>query len=55
MHFKYLSIEVSGYEDVEAEVKRQPTKATRIVACLNNNTMKYNINISEFQDLQIYN
>ena len=35
MRFKYLGIELSGYGDVEAEVREQTTRATKIVGCLN--------------------
>lgn len=32
MKFQYLGIEISGFGDVETEVRQQPTKATRVVA-----------------------
>ena len=35
MRFKYLGIELSGYDDVEAEVREQTTRATKIAGCLN--------------------
>ena len=35
MRFKYLEIELSGYGDVEAEVREQKTRATKIIDCLN--------------------
>ena len=35
MRFKYLGIELSGYGDVEAEVREQTTRATKIAGCLN--------------------
>ena len=36
MKFKYLGIEISGYRDIETEVRRQAMKAARKAACLNN-------------------
>ena len=36
MKFKYLGVEISGYGDVETEVREQTNKAARIAACLNN-------------------
>ena len=35
MRFKYLGIELSSYGDVEAEVRKQTTRATKIAGCLN--------------------
>ncbi|XP_056642632.1 uncharacterized protein LOC130449023 [Diorhabda sublineata] len=35
--FKYLGIEISGFGDVENEVREQTTKTLRIAACLNEN------------------
>ena len=35
MRFNYLGIEQSGYGDVEAEVRKQTTRATKIAGCLN--------------------
>ena len=35
MRFKYLGIELSGYSDVEAEVREQTTRATKIFGRLN--------------------
>ena len=35
MRFKYLGIELSGYGDVEAEVREQTTRAKKIAGCLN--------------------
>lgn len=31
--FKYLGIEISGYENVETDVRGQAMKATRTAAC----------------------
>ncbi|XP_057652376.1 uncharacterized protein LOC130891569 [Diorhabda carinulata] len=45
MKFKYLGIEISGFGDVENEVRKQTTKALRIAACLNKPYGE--INISE--------
>ena len=36
MKFKYLGIEISGYGDIETEVRGQAMKAARTAACLNN-------------------
>lgn len=33
--FQYLGIEISTQGDVEADVRQQTAKATRIAACLN--------------------
>ena len=35
MRFKYLEIELPGYGDVDAEVREQTTRATKIAGCLN--------------------
>ncbi|XP_044767088.1 uncharacterized protein LOC123322993 [Coccinella septempunctata] len=35
MRFRYLGIELSGYGDVEEEVRQQTTKAARVAGCLN--------------------
>lgn len=35
MKFRYLGIEISGYGDVETEVRGQAMKASRTAACLN--------------------
>lgn len=33
--FKYMGIEILGYEDVEAEIRNQKMTAARTAACLN--------------------
>ncbi|XP_057653777.1 uncharacterized protein LOC130892390 [Diorhabda carinulata] len=35
MKFKYLGIEISGYGDIETEVRQQTIKAARAAKCLN--------------------
>lgn len=40
MKFKYLGLEISGYRDVETEVRQQTTKAIRVAACLNDTIWK---------------
>lgn len=40
MKFKYLGIEVSGFDDVEAEVREQTMKAARMAECLNDTIWK---------------
>ena len=39
MKFKYLGREISGYGDIETEVRGQAIKAARTAACLNNTNM----------------
>lgn len=43
MKFKYLGTHISGYGDVETEVRNKSMKAIRTTACLNNTiwTNKY--------------
>lgn len=53
MKFKYLGVELSGFGDVEAEVREQTTKATRIAGCLNN-TIWCNKNIGIEAKTRIY-
>ena len=53
MKFKYLGIEISGYGDVEAEVRERTTKATRIAGCLND-TIWRNKNIEVETKARIY-
>lgn len=36
MQFRYLGVEISGYGDVETEVREQTNKAVRIAAYFNN-------------------
>ncbi|XP_030746595.1 uncharacterized protein LOC115875314 [Sitophilus oryzae] len=40
MKFKYLGIELSGYGDIETEVRLQTTKAMRVAGCLNDTIWK---------------
>ncbi|XP_030760558.1 uncharacterized protein LOC115885711 [Sitophilus oryzae] len=40
MKFKYVCIELSGYGDIETEVRQQPTKAMRVAGYLNDNIWK---------------
>ncbi|XP_030766597.1 uncharacterized protein LOC115890494, partial [Sitophilus oryzae] len=40
MKFKYLGIELSGYGDIEIEVRQQTTKAMRVAGCLNDTIWK---------------
>lgn len=53
MKFRYLGIEISGYGDVEAEVRELTTKATRIAGCLND-TIWRNKNIKVETKSRIY-
>ena len=36
MKFKYLGVDISGYGDVETEVREQTNKVARVAACLDN-------------------
>lgn len=36
MKFKYMGIEMIGYENIEAKVRNQTMKVTRTAACFNN-------------------
>ncbi|XP_045463812.1 uncharacterized protein LOC123673370 [Harmonia axyridis] len=40
MKFKYLGIELSGYGDIELEVRQQTNKALRVAGCLNDTIWK---------------
>lgn len=40
MKFKYLGIELSGFGDVESEVRQQTNKALRVAGCLNDTIWK---------------
>ena len=53
MKFKYLGISISGFGDVEAEVREQTQKATRIAGCLND-TIWRNRNIGTETKSRIY-
>ena len=52
MKFKYLGVEISGYGDVETEVREQTNKAARITA-YHNNTIWQNKHILYILDREI--
>ena len=53
MSYKYLEIELSGYGDVETEVREQTTRVTKIASCLNA-TIWRNKNIGKEAKSRIY-
>ena len=53
MKFKYLGISISGFGDVETEVRKQTQKATRIARCLNDTKWR-NRNIGTETKSRIY-
>ena len=52
MKFKYLEISISGFGDVDAEVREQTQKATRIAECPN--TIWRNRNIGTQNKFRVY-
>ncbi|XP_015181515.1 PREDICTED: uncharacterized protein LOC107069067 [Polistes dominula] len=53
MRFRYLGIEISGYGDIEEEVREQTTKAARVAGCLSD-TIWRNKNIKIETKARIY-